>query len=255
MKKLSSILIIPDTHCHPNYDNNRVKYLAKYIVETRPDAIINIGDWYDMPSLSSFDKGKMSYEGRAYQDDIKAGLNGLDILANAIENCKGYKPELDVTLGNHEYRVVRAVEEAPQFRGKVSLKDLGFEAHGWKVHPFLQPIIKQGISFAHYHVSGVMGRAIGGENIGKTMCNKMHMSGVQGHSHIYDHSERAKADGLRMFGLSCGCYTHPEMIEDWNRSFVAMWWRGIVELIDLDGQGYYDQIRTTTLRKLTRDFK
>ena len=44
------------------------------------------------------------------------------------------------------------------------------------------------------------------------------------------------------------------MIETWSKSFVQMWWRGIVILHDLDGEGYYDSLQTVTLRKLMRDY-
>jgi len=99
-----------------------------------------------------------------------------------------------------------------------------------------------------------MGKPIGGENIGKSLCNKLHASAVQGHSHVFDHSERAIVSGTKIFGLSAGCLTHPSYREDWNYATVALWWRGVVVLGDLDGAGYYDSLQTITLRKLMRDW-
>jgi len=32
------------------------------------------------------------------------------------------------------------------------------------------------------------------------------------------------------------------------------WWRGIVILEDLDGEGYYDGVRTVTLRKIMKKY-
>jgi hypothetical protein len=248
-------LIIPDPHAHPKYDNKRFTYLGKLIERERPDTIICIGDMADMPSLAQFDVGKKTGEGRRYADDIAATIDAQERLFNEIRKPRGYSPRLIMCLGNHEYRIVRAVNESPRFEGKVSLADLRYEQFGWEVIPFLQPIVLEGIAYAHYFASGVMGRGISGENIGKSLCNKLHASAVQGHSHVYDHSERAIINGLRIFGLSCGCYTHHKMIEDWNRATYQMWWRGIVILDELDGAGYYDELRTITLRKLTRDFK
>jgi hypothetical protein len=44
-------LIIPDAHAHPDYSNDRFTWLGKLIGDVRPDVVINIGDWFDLPSL------------------------------------------------------------------------------------------------------------------------------------------------------------------------------------------------------------
>lgn len=247
-------LIIPDAHAHPNYSNERFTALGQFVAEERPQKIICIGDFADMPSLSSYDKGKKSFEGRRYQKDLDATHVAMERLMTPIAKARGYKPELHLFLGNHEDRISRAVEDDAKLEGTMGLRDLQYETFGWNVYPFLEPRILDGIAYAHYFVSGVAGRAIGGENIGKSMCLKLHSSAVQGHSHMFDHSERTIVGGRKIFGLSCGCFTHPNMIEGWNRSFVHMWWRGAVVLEDVDGHGYYDVLRAVTLRKLSRDF-
>ena len=54
---MSNLLVICDPHAHPNYDNKRFTDLGRFIVKTRPDIIVCIGDMADMPSLSMYDKG------------------------------------------------------------------------------------------------------------------------------------------------------------------------------------------------------
>lgn len=247
-------LIIPDAHAHPKYDNERFKALGRLIAEERPDNIICIGDWADMPSLSSYDKGKLQFEGRKYQKDIDAAVDAQEKLFNQVSKAKKYKPEWWMMLGNHDARIEREVADNPNLDGKLSVSDLRYENYGWKVFPFLEPLVLDGVAYAHYFAGGVSGRPISGENIAKSLCNKLHVSAVQGHSHIFDHSERTRVDGQKIFGMSVGCFTHPDMIENWSRSIARMWWRGIVILSDLDGNGYYDEIRTITLRKILRDY-
>ena len=59
-------LIIPDSHAHPDYKNDRYDWLGKLILDLKPDVLVNIGDTADMASLSAYDKGKASFHGRNY---------------------------------------------------------------------------------------------------------------------------------------------------------------------------------------------
>ena len=55
---MSKILVIPDVQAKPGVDFQYLNKLGHYIVEKRPDTIVCIGDFADMPSLSSYDVGK-----------------------------------------------------------------------------------------------------------------------------------------------------------------------------------------------------
>lgn len=261
-KKLpQKILIIPDVHCHPNYDNHRLTWLGKFLLDSRPDVVICLGDFADMPSLSSYDKGKASFEGRRYWKDIQAAQDGQRRLFAALEQRNRKKrawkerqwmPRLVMCLGNHEDRINRIVNDIPELEGAISTQDLGFKGFGWEVFPYQEPIFIGGIGFSHCVATGVSGRPIGGVNHARMLINKNHNSVVVGHAHTVDWAEQARLDGTKIFGLSAGCYTHPDMIENWNRSTVHLWWRGVVVIEDLDGEGYYDQLHMITMRKLKR---
>jgi hypothetical protein len=256
-------LIIPDPHAHPDYDNERFSALGRFILKEKPEVIICIGDFGDMPSLSSYDKGTKGFEGRRYKKDILAVHDALEKLHKPINQYNSrraknkkqqYKPRWVMCLGNHEDRISRAVNMSAELEGTIGVEDLKFEEYGWEVHPFLEIVIIDGIAYSHYFVSGVASRPISGENIGKTLINKNMMSSVQGHSHIFDHAERTRADGTKLFGMSCGCFSHPEQIEGWNKATHHMWWMGIVILNEVDGEGYYDDLQSITTRKLMRDY-
>ena len=60
-------LVIPDSHAHPDYSNERYDWLAELILDIKPDVVIDIGDWFDMPSLCSYDRGTKGFEGRRFQ--------------------------------------------------------------------------------------------------------------------------------------------------------------------------------------------
>jgi len=258
-----NILVIPDGHAHPDFDNNRFTALGKYIHKTRPDVVVCIGDLADMPSLSSYDKGTKGFEGRRYKRDIESVIDAQEKLFEVINKYnkrqikhkgKQYKPRLVMCVGNHEDRINRVVNHSSELDGTIGLFDLKYEEFGWEVIPFHTSIEIAGINFSHYFSSGISGRPISGEHIGASLCNKLHASAVQGHSHLFNHAERTRPDGMKIFGLSVGCFSHPEQIEGWNKNTQHLWWMGIVELLDCDGEGYYDQLKATTTRKLERDY-
>lgn len=261
---VGKLLVIPDAHAHPEYDNERFTWLGKFVLDTKPDIIVCLGDWADMPSLSSYDKGTRGFEGRRYKRDVDAAIDAQEKFfapmkeynrRRARNKDKQYKPRMVLCLGNHSDRINRVTNEHSELDGAISVDDLKFREYGWEVYPFKEAVFIHGIAFSHYFTSGVAGRPISGENIAKTMCNKLHHSAVQGHSHVLDHSERSVIDGKKIFGLSAGCYTHPDMgKENWCKDTAHLWWRGVVEICDLDGEGYYDQINMITMRKIKRDY-
>ena len=210
-------LVIPDCQVKPGVNVDYLDRIGKYIVEKQPDKIICIGDFADMPSLSSYDVGKKSFEGRRYVDDISSTKSAMarllaplgDFNARAKRNKgKRYTPELHLTLGNHENRIERAIENDAKLEGVLGTKDLGYEEFGWIVHPFLEVAFVDSIAYSHYFTSGVMGRAVPNA---RQLVMKKHMSCVMGHVQNWEMHREVKADGSPVIGLFVGsCYTHNE---------------------------------------------
>ena len=254
-----NLLIIGDPHAHPDYDNDRFFHLGNFIIRNQPDYIVCLGDFADMPSLSSYDRGTRGFEGRRYRNDVIAALDAQDILFNPLKEYnaekrknkqKQYKPKLYMCLGNHEDRITRATNSSPELDGAISIDDLQYEKYGWKVTPFKSVLTIKGISFSHYFTTGVSGRAISSTHIGHMLVSKLHCSAVQGHSHLYNHAEQTRPDGQKIFGLSGGCYSHHKYSENWCKDTEHQWWRGVIMLEDLDGEGYYNSIRAVTQRSI-----
>jgi hypothetical protein len=207
-------LVIPDTQVRPGVRTDHLEWIGRYCADKHPDVIVQIGDFADMHSLSSWDKGKKSSENERYEGDIKAAKDGMARLVGPIRDevrrTRGrWKPRLVLTLGNHEDRITRYVEETPAMEGKLKLTDLGYEDAGWEVHPFLQPAVIDGIAYAHYFTSGPLGRPIASA---KALVKKYHMSATMGHVQTTDwYPGDTHADGRSILGLFCGtCYLHDE---------------------------------------------
>ena len=206
-------LVIPDTQVKPGVPLDHLSRVGQYIVDKRPDVVVMIGDFADMESLSSYDVGKKSFEGRRYQADIKAARDGMELLVAPLvalnrqlarRKEKQYRPRMVLTLGNHENRITKAVENDAKWDGVISVKDLGYEEYGWEVIPFLEPIIIDGIAYCHYFTTGVMGRPV---TSARALVNKKHMSATMGHvqNTELDMSQR-RADGTPILGLFAGTY-------------------------------------------------
>lgn len=206
-----SHMVIPDIQAKPGVSNDHLEWIANYCIEKRPDVIVQIGDWADMPSLSSYDKGKRSYEGRRYVKDIDAANESLMRFERVLEDYNRanpktpYSPEKHITLGNHEQRIERATELDAMLDGKLLMSDLNFEDRGWDVHPFLEVVEIDGIQYSHYFVSGSMGRPV---SSAAALLKARGGSATMGHVQKMDVAYHPQTQQI---GLMCSCcYLHDE---------------------------------------------
>ena len=220
-------LIIPDSHAHPDHNNDRFEWLGKLIMDVKPDVVVNIGDMADMPSLSTYDRGTKGFEGRRYKKDVDSVLDAQERMFEPIKKAKKKKPRFVMCEGNHENRINRAVSSDPILDGTISVADLGYTRYGWEVHEFLKAVVVDRIAYSHFFTSGVMGRPVGGENPAKSLLSKQHMSTTAGHTHTLDFATDTNAANERIMGLVCGVYQDYE--SGWNNAqSEGLWWSGVV---------------------------
>lgn len=210
-------IVIPDVQLKPGHDVGFLYAIGKYIVEKKPDVVVCIGDFADMPSLSSYDMGKKSFEGRRYRADVEATHQGMEALLAPLQEHNSrmrkskhavYSPRMVLTLGNHEQRINRVVEDDPKLDGTISLEDLKYKEYGWEVYPYLQPVIVDGVAYCHYFTSGVLGRPVASA---RHLVQKKHMSCTMGHVQNWEMHREVRADGTPVLGLFVGsCYEHDE---------------------------------------------
>lgn len=220
-------LILPDCQVKPGVDISYLEWIGNYIVTKQPEKIICLGDFADMPSLSSYDVGKKSFEGRRYKKDIEVSQKAMALLTKPITDYNRthkikYKPEMHLTLGNHEYRIHKVVESDPKLEGVLSFADLGYTDYGFTVHPFLAVLCLDGVAYSHYFTSGVLGKPVSSAQL---LMNKKHMSCVMGHVQDRQIAFGRKADGTSMTCLFAGtCNLHEE---EYLGAQGNNYWRGI----------------------------
>lgn len=238
------ILVIPDTQCKPGHDLEYLRRIGRFIVDKQPDHIVHLGDHADMPSLSSYDVGKKSFEGRRYTADVAAAKEGMELLHEPLHEYntrqrkngkRQYQPRKTLLLGNHEQRIVKAVENDAKLEGLLSIDDLGYE-NDWEVAPFLEVVVIGGIAFSHYFVTGVAGRAAG---TAAAQLRKTNMSSIAGHQQGKQIAYATRADGSTITSIIAGsCYEHNEdyMGPQGNRH-----WRGVIMLHEVN-DGAFDEM-------------
>ena len=139
-----------------------------------------------------------------------------------------------MTLGNHENRINRAVDNDPKIEGLISVKDLRYEEFGWEVHPFLDVVVINDIAYSHYFPTGVAGRPATTAN---AQLGKKHMSCVAGHQQGLQIATAHRADGRRLTSIIAGsCYEHNE---DYLGPQGNKHWRGALMLHEVN-DGQYD---------------
>ena len=193
-------------------------WLGKYICEIKPDYVVHIGDHFDMPSLSSYDKGTGYAEGRRVVEDIKVGKEALDMMwepiqkmnRTALKNKKAtYNPHKIFTIGNHEQRIERYVNSNPELIGQFGYADLGLEERGWEVFDYLEVTNIEGILFSHYFANPMTGRPYSGRC--SSLLPTIGKSFVMGHRQELDYTCRELVSGDRQFGVVAGAfYQHDE---------------------------------------------
>lgn len=235
-------LVIPDTQVKEGVPTDHLKWISAYIVDRRPDVVVHLGDHWDMPSLSLYDKpGSKTMEGKRYRADVDAGNAGFELLNSELvsENKRlarnkktQWKPELHLLRGNHEERILRAIEREPKLEGVIGYDDL--KSPGWQVHDFQDVVTLDDLWYSHYFYNPMNGRPYTGtiENILKSI----------GHSFVQGHRQ-THLSGIRYVGneqqrglISGACYLHHE---DYRGPQGNYHWRGVSVLHEVQ-DGAYD---------------
>lgn len=208
-------LVIADTQVREEVSIEHIKGLGEWIADNCPRRIVHIGDHWDMPSLSSYDRGTAKIEGRRVRSDIDAGNNAMQALLKPLRDLQDhqrsnkkrvYQPELHFHIGNHEERIKRYENANPAIHGFIGYNS--FDLAGWKIHDFLQVNTIENVDFSHYFYNPNTGRPYGGT--AEHRLNKIKRSFVQGHEQGFKYHIEAVGKS-RIHGLVVGSfYTHDE---------------------------------------------
>lgn len=239
-KPLRSHIVIPDVQCKPGVKLDHLSWAGQYIAHRKPDVVVVLGDWWDMPSLSSYDSGKKSFEGRMYKADIEAGHQGMGLFLTPIKAEKSYHPELIFLYGNHEERILRAVESDRKLEGTIGYHDLRLKEYGFTTYEFLEPVVKDGIGYCHFYPragSGAILQTKRGAPSAKAQLQREGRSCTAGHQQGLDVA-CIPLGGKLQWGIIAGSfYQHDEQYLSPQGNDH---WRGLIVKHEVDGRGGFN---------------
>ena len=234
MKKgsLPTHFVIGDTQVRPNVPTNHLTAMMNYILDKKPDVIIHLGDHWDLPSLSSYEKkGSAFFEDASLAADIQAGNDAMDLIDNALNKYNArqrknhkprYKPRKVFLMGNHEHRLQRLIDSDPVlYREVIGYHQLHLSQ--WEVIPFLEMEVIDGVAYSHYFYNPMTGRPYGG--MMDTRLKNVGFSFTMGHQQGLDSAIRMLSNDTTIRGLRIGSfYQHDEgyIGPQGNRAY----WRG-----------------------------
>lgn len=261
MSKLITHCIIPDTQIKPGVNTDHISAASNYILDKKPDVIVVLGDWFDMPSMSQYEqRGSKYFEGKNYRDDIDAGIAGLDRLFDPIKRYNiarktskhgGYSPRTVFLTGNHEDRINRAVFQDPRLSGIVGMDDLMLRKYFTEVHDFLEIVDIDGILYSHYFQNPDSAKRM---PLGGQVPNRLRAIGqsfVQGHQQGLSVGMRYTPTGKAQRGIVAGSfYSHDEHYAGPQGS---NYWRGILFLHEVSSGDY--SLMEVSIDYLLREWK
>jgi len=239
MKRPTRHYVIPDCQIRPGDITDHLEWIAKDIVHRKPDVIVCIGDFWDLPSLSSYSPaGGLEKEGARELADIQTGTEAMDRLVAPIHlerqrlarrKQRRWNPRMIFTEGNHEARANRFASDDARLVGLVGTHLLPVEHYGWERFKFEQPVEVDGVWYCHYWKTAHSPRPIGGTIDNRL--NKLGFSFVQGHEQGKRYGDRPLANGRTIHGIVAGsCYLG---VEGYRGPQGANEWRGTVVLHDV----------------------
>ena len=236
-------IMVPDVQVTPDTPTDHLPWIGEYIVEEKPDVVVQIGDFADLHSLSSYSSKKES-EGQRLYEDLEASRAAMSRLLQPLEDYNNkrrafkerlYKPEMHLTLGNHEARLERYIEDHPELEGQLTMQAFGYEDFGWTVHPFLDVVNIDGVAYSHFFCNPNTGKPYGGESV-ETRLKNIGFTFTMGHQQTLKSGQRFLSNGQRIRGLIAGsCYLHDETYRKQSNTE----WRGIIVKNEV-ADGSYD---------------
>lgn len=248
-------IVFGDVHCHPEHNNDRADLLSKLIIDVSPEVVINLGDQADMASLSSYDRGKASFIGRTYRDDVEVSRDFSERLWSPIRKRKKRLPYRLFLIGNHEQRIARALDLQSNLNGTIGYGDLALSEYYDNVVDYNGntpgTINIDGLLYAHYFISGISGRPISSDvSPASALVSKNLVSSTCGHSHLFDYSVRNSANGNKLNGLVTGCFVDYDI--GWAGESNKLWTRGVAICHDVEN-GNYD-LEWVSLERLRKEY-
>ena len=230
------VLAIGDAHDGPEIpDKSRFKAMGAYAKEKQVEHIVQIGDFASMDSMSSHDPN-WTVKGQdkpSFKEDIASLEEALRAFDDGLD---GYEVTKHITLGNHEDRISRFVNNNPEIIEMLFEQVYRLlEEFGWDYSPFGEFHFIGDVGFTHVPLNQ-MGKPYGGMHSENSIARDSLHDVVYGHTHKRVDKSFPKIGHEHITVINLGCALPDGHIEDYAKHSVTGWSYGIYDLTIRDGK-------------------
>lgn len=224
------MLAIGDAHDAPSIpDKARFHWFGRYAAEHAVDVVLSIGDLCSLDSLCSYERND-THRGKAkptFPEDMASLKLALDTFKEGLGN---HRPDLHVTLGNHEDRIASFSDRTPEVYGMLTENlHTVLTDKGWAYSPFGGVHYMGGVGFTHVPLNG-MGKPYGGMHAENQISRDSLTDLVYGHSHKRVEKHYPKIDGKKLTVLNLACALPDGHIEEYAKHALTGWDWGVYHL-------------------------
>ena len=255
-KKILKVLVIGDTHDSPDIpDKSRFGWFAKHITKTKPDIVVQIGDFITLDSCTHYIKDD-TYTARIEKPIFLKDMESMNLAMKEFDtHLKKLNIKKYYTLGNHEKRMFRKEDSNPSFYGMCQKEFYAIcKKYNWEVIPYGKYLMLGGVGFIHAPINP-MGKEYGGEASERQIANKSKIDIVFGHSHRAQDNRVAKIsptpnDFTRIINVGCAMpFNH---IESYAKHSLTGWTYQVCELTIWDN--HIQEVNNISMETLERDY-
>jgi len=230
------VLAIGDSHDGPEIpDKSRFYAMGKYARENQVDHIIQIGDFTSMDSMSTHDPNWTikGHDKPSFKDDL---ASFSEALLSFDDGLGGYEVPKHITLGNHEDRIARFVNNNPELAQLLFEEVYGlFDKFGWSYSPFGEFFFIGDVGFTHVPLNQ-MGKPYGGMNSENSIARDSLHDVVFGHSHKRVDRTFPKLGHNYITVINLGCSMPDGHVEDYAKHSVTGWSYGVYDITIENGR-------------------
>jgi len=217
------ILAIGDTHDSPHIaDKSRFEALGRLAYKHKVDQIVQIGDFTSLDSMS-FHEGNETLKGRqkpSFMEDMKSMQEALKAFRRGLN---GHQCPMHITLGNHEHRLFRYVNQNPEIAELLDgILFAPLDDYGWTYSPYGEFYFVGDVGFVHAPMN-VMGKPYGGANCEAAIARDALHDIVFGHTHKRTDKSFPKMGNEHITVINLGCALPAGHLEDYARHSLTGW--------------------------------
>lgn len=180
------VIGIGDTHVAPGMDLTHFTWIGRHVAARKPDNVVHFGDFNDFESCEFHSAPGSGAQKRrpTFSEDIEAGYDALELYHKEVGVGEIPHDEID---GNHEFRVERYEEMAPNLAGSLVVqREQMFARYRWRTTPYRHWLFLEGVGMTHVPHT-IMNKPIGGRYPENTIGNQATHSICFAHTHRFNH--------------------------------------------------------------------